>query len=218
MKVKKRAWTALFPCPVVLVTSIDSHGQHNIITLAWAGTVCSDPPMIGLGIRPHRHSYKLIEDSGEFVVNIPNEKVLKQTDYCGIVSGKDVDKFSETGFTPAPSEIVKPPLIRECSVNIECILKQKISLGVHHLLLGEIVCVHVDQRILNEKGRISVDKASPLVYCQGEYWNLHKKIGTYGFSKRPDSQPWRSWIKKRRMQLVGSKNMNKCALSSFDAC
>lgn len=188
MKVQKSPWTALFPCPVVLVTSTDSNGHPNIITLAWAGTVCSDPPMVSLGIRPHRHSYKLIEDSGEFVVNIPNEKILKQTDYCGIVSGKDVDKFSETRFTSIPSEIVKPPLIQECSVNIECVLRQKIPLGVHHLFLGEIVCVHVDEQILNEKGRICVSRAFPFVYCQGEYWSLHEKVGVYGFSKKPGSQ------------------------------
>ena len=187
MKVKKSPWTALFPCPVVLVTSTDSRGQPNIITLAWAGTVCSDPPTISLGIRPHRHSYSLIKDSGEFVVNIPNEKILKQTDYCGNVSGKDVDKFSETKFTPVSSEIVKPPLIRECSVNIECVLKQIVSIGVHHLFLGEIVCVHVDERILNEKGRICVDRAFPFVYCQGEYWSLREKIGIYGLSKKPYS-------------------------------
>ncbi|MFQ6075311.1 MAG: flavin reductase family protein [Candidatus Bathyarchaeia archaeon] len=184
MKVKKDPWTALFPCPVVLVTCVGSEGKPNIITLAWAGTVCSEPPTLGLGIRPHRHSYGLIEDSGEFVVNIPTKDILREADFCGTVSGGDVDKFSETGLTPEPAEKVKPPLIRECLVNIECIVKKKIPLGVHHLFLGEILRVHVDQDILNEKGRIDFTKVAPIVYNQGEYWSLHQKIGIHGFSQR----------------------------------
>ena len=184
MKVKKNPWAALFPCPVVLVTCVDSNGKPNIITLAWAGTVCSDPPTLGLGIRPQRHSYGLIEDSGEFVVNIPTKDILKEADFCGMVSGRDVDKFSETGLTPEPAEKVKPPLIRECPVNIECVVKKKIPLGAHHLFLGEIVRVHVNQDILNEKGRIDFTKVAPFVYNQGEYWSLHQKIGVHGFSKQ----------------------------------
>jgi flavin reductase (DIM6/NTAB) family NADH-FMN oxidoreductase RutF len=183
MKLSKSPWTALFPCPVVLVTCVDSDGKPNIITLGWVGTACSDPPMVGLGIRTYRYSYKLIKDAGEFVVNIPTTEILRETDFCGVVSGKDVDKFSETGLTPEPAEKVKPPLIQECPVNMECVLKRKIPLGVHHLFIGEIVCVHVDQDILNENDRIDFAKASPFVYNQGEYWSLRKKIGTHGFSK-----------------------------------
>ena len=173
MKLVKNPWAALFPCPVVLVTCIDSKGKPNIITLAWVGVACSDPPTLSLGIRPHRYSYGLIEDSGEFIVNIPTENILKQVDYCGMVSGKDVDKFSETRLTPEPAE----------RVNIECVVRKKIPLGVHHLFLGEIVRVHVDQDILNEKGRIDFSKVAPFVYNQGEYWSLHQKIGVHGFSK-----------------------------------
>ncbi|UCD26818.1 MAG: flavin reductase family protein [Candidatus Bathyarchaeota archaeon] len=184
MKVEKKPWAALFPCPVVLVTCVDSEGKPNIITLAWAGTVCSDPPMLGLGIRPHRYSYELIEGAGEFVVNIPTVDILKETDYCGMVSGKEVDKFSITGLTPEPAEKVKPPLIRECPVNFECILKKKIPLGVHHLFLGEIISVHLDQNVLDEKEKLDFNKISPFVYNQGEYWSLNKKIGTYGFTKK----------------------------------
>jgi len=183
MKVKKNPWPALFPCPVVLVTCVDSNGKPNIITLAWAGVACSDPPTLGLGIRPHRYSYGLIEASGEFVVNIPTRKILKEADLCGVVSGKDVDKFSETGLTPEPAEKVKPPLIRECPVNIECVVKMKIPLGVHHLFLGEVVRVHVDQEILDDEGRIDFTRLTPFVYNQDEYWSLGKKIGVHGFSK-----------------------------------
>ncbi len=184
MKVKKRPWAALFPCPVVLVTCIDSNGKPNIITLAWVGVACSDPPMISLGIRPQRHSFKLINDSKEFVVNIPTKEILKESDFCGVVSGSDTDKFASTKLTAEPAEKVKPPLIQECPVNIECVLKKKIPLGVHHLFIGEIVSVHVDQDILNENGRIDFTKISPFVYNQGEYWSLDKKIGAHGFSKQ----------------------------------
>ena len=184
MKLKKNPWAALFPCPVVLVTCIDSNGKSNIITLAWAGIVCSEPPTLSLGIRPHRYSYKLIESSGEFVVNIPTKDILKVADFCGMVSGKDVDKFSEMGLTPEPAEKVKPPLIKECPVNMECVVKKKIALGIHHLFLGEIVRVHIDQEILDKRERIDFTKISPFVYNQGEYWNLHKKIGVHGFSKQ----------------------------------
>ena len=183
MKVKKSPGTALFPCPVVLVTSIGSEGKPNIITLAWAGIVCSDPPTIGIGVRPHRHSYGLIEESGEFVVNIPTTGILEQTDFCGAVSGKDVDKFSATGLTPEPAEKVRPPLIRECPVNIECVVKKRIPLGVHHLFLGEVVCVHIDEEILDGEGKIDFPRVSPFVYNQGEYWSLHQKIGVHGFTK-----------------------------------
>jgi flavin reductase (DIM6/NTAB) family NADH-FMN oxidoreductase RutF len=184
MKIKKNSYTALFPCPVTLVTCIDSKGEPNIITLAWAGTLCSEPPTIGLGIRPKRYSHSLIENSKEFVVNIPTTKILKETDYCGVTSGKDVDKFSETKLTPEEADKIRAPLIRECPVNIECVLKDKISLGAHDLFLGEIVQVHIDQDILDEKGNIDFVKAHPFTYNQGEYWSLDKKLGTYGFTKQ----------------------------------
>ncbi len=183
MKVKRKPFAALYPCPVVLVTCTDSVGRPNIITLAWAGTVCSEPPMVGLGIRPSRYSHGLISKSKEFVVNIPSAKIIIETDYCGITSGKDVDKFVETNLTVEKADYVNCPLIKECPINIECILKKIISLGAHDLFIGEIVQVHVDQNVLDPKGNINFTKADPFTYNQGEYWNLNKKIGTYGFSK-----------------------------------
>lgn len=184
VKVAKSPWTALFPCPVVLVTCVDPRGKPNIITLAWAGVVCSDPPTLGLGIRPQRFSFGLIEETREFVVNIPTTEILKQADLCGVVSGRDTEKFSLTGLTPEPAQKVRPPLIRECPVNIECVLRTKIPLGVHHLFLGEVIYVHVDPSILNEEGEIDFTKLSLFVYNQGEYWSLQRKIGTHGFSKQ----------------------------------
>jgi flavin reductase (DIM6/NTAB) family NADH-FMN oxidoreductase RutF len=183
MKIKNNPFTALFPCPVVLVTCVDSAGKPNIITLAWAGTVCSEPPMVGLGIRPSRYSHGLIENSRVFVVNIPTTKILKETDYCGVTSGKDIDKFSETKLTPEQADKVEAPLIRECPVNIEYILKNKIPLGAHDLFIGEIAQVHIDKDLLDANGNIDITKAEPFTYNQGEYWSLHNKLGTYGYSK-----------------------------------
>ena len=184
MKLRKNPYTALFPCPVVLVTCVDSKGEANIITLAWVGTLCSEPPAVGLGIRPSRYSHELIENSKEFVVNIPPARLVKETDYCGVTSGKDVDKFTETKLTPEPANKIKAPLIGECPVNMECKLKDVIPLGAHDLFIGEIVQVHIDQDVLDEKGHIDFRKADPFTYNQGEYWTLNKKIGTYGYSKQ----------------------------------
>jgi len=183
MKVKKNPYPALFPCPVVLVSCKSKEGKSNIITLAWAGVVCSDPPMIGISIRPHRFSYKIIEDSGEFVVNIPTKDLLKETDICGTISGKDVDKFSKTKLTPIQAEKVRSPMIEECPVNIECVVRKKIPLGVHHLFIGEVVQVHIDENVLNDEGEVDFKKISPFVYNRREYWSLAAKIGDHGFTK-----------------------------------
>ncbi|MCW4034290.1 MAG: flavin reductase family protein, partial [Candidatus Bathyarchaeota archaeon] len=173
MKIKKDPYTALFPCPVVLVTCLDSAGNPNIITLAWAGTVCSEPPMVSVSVRPSRFSHGLIKNSKEFVVNIPPTKILAETDYCGVTSGKDVNKFSETNLTQEKAEKVNAPLIRECPVNLECTLKDTIALGAHDLFLGEVVQVHVDEAVLDSKGHIDFAKADPFVYNVGEYWSLN---------------------------------------------
>lgn len=175
---------ALYPVPVVLVTCTDSSGKSNIITIAWAGVACSDPPTIGIAIRPGRYSHGIIKQGGEFVVNVPSMDILKETDGCGVVSGRDVDKFEKFGLTQVPSAKVKPPLIKECPVNIECRVKNVVSLGAHDLFLGEVVAVHVEGEILDEKGNIDYRRACPFVYNQGEYWSIGEKAGTYGFSKK----------------------------------
>ncbi|MBM4047162.1 MAG: flavin reductase family protein [Planctomycetes bacterium] len=173
---------ALYPVPVVLVTCADKAGKANMITLAWVGTVCSQPPMISISIRPSRYSHPMVKDLGEFVVNIPTAAQVKETDYAGIVSGRDVDKFAKLGFTPEPASKVKPPLIQECPVNIECKVRQTLTLGTHDMFIGEVVAVHVDESVLTDKGRIDVAKAAPFAFAQGEYWSFKDKIGSFGFS------------------------------------
>lgn len=176
MKIERPVSTLFYPCPAVLVTCVDEKGNPNIITLAWAGVCCSEPPTIAVGIRQGRHSYALIEKSGEFVVNMPTLDIVKQTDYCGGVSGKDHDKFADTRLTPEPGKKVKAPLIKECPVNLECVVKEKVKVGSHDLFLGEVVAVHVEKSLLDENGHINIAKAKPFVYNQGEYWSLGKKL------------------------------------------
>ncbi len=175
----------LFPTPVVLVTCVDEMGQPNIITLAWTGVVNSEPPMIGISIRPQRYSHACVKRSGEFVVNIPTEEMVRKVDACGVLSGREVNKFDSMQWKPIPSEKVIPPLIDECPVQLECKVKEVVSLGSHDLFLGEVVVLHIMEEVQKEKGRIDISKALPLVYCPGahEYWTLGRCIGHYGFTK-----------------------------------
>ena len=175
----------LFPTPVVLVTCVDEKGRPNIITLAWVGVVNSEPPMLGISIQPRRYSYGCVKKSGEFVVNLPSEEMVRKVDACGVLSGKGTDKFATMGWTPVAAQIVKPPLINECSVQMECQVKQILPLGSHDLFLGQIVALHVKEEVQKEKGRIDITQFLPFVYCPGarEYWTLGKCLGEYGFTK-----------------------------------
>ncbi|MGO9089193.1 MAG: flavin reductase family protein [bacterium] len=177
--------TLLFPTPVVLVTCVDEAGKPNIITLAWVGVVNSEPPMIGISIRPGRYSHACVKRSKEFVVNLPSEEMVRKVDACGVLSGRETDKFSSMGWKPVPGQKVKPPLIDESPVQMECKVKEILSLGSHDLFLGEVVALHVKEEVEKEKGRIDIAKTLPLVFCPGanEYWNLGKCIGHYGFTK-----------------------------------
>ena len=177
--------TLLFPTPVVLVTCVDEAGKPNIITLAWVGVINSEPPMIGISIRPDRYSYACVKRSKEFVINLPPEEMVRKVDACGVLSGKGTDKFSLMGWKQVPAQKVKPPLIDECPVQMECKVKEIISLGSHGLFLSEIVALHVKEEVQKEKGRIDITQVLPMVFCPGanEYWNLGKCIGHYGFTK-----------------------------------
>lgn len=176
--------TALYPVPAALITCADRTGQRNIITLAWVGTVCSDPPLVAIGVRPARHSHKLIQDSGEFVVNIPRADQVWAADYCGMYSGREVDKFAETGLTPIPASQVVAPLIAECPVALECRVRQVLSLGSHDVFIGEVVAVQADEDVLAGE-RLDPAKLSPLAYVAGSYWSLGEQVGVHGVSRRP---------------------------------
>jgi flavin reductase (DIM6/NTAB) family NADH-FMN oxidoreductase RutF len=175
----------LFPTPVVLVTCVNEEGKPNIITLAWVGVINSEPPMVGISIRPGRYSYACVKKAKEFVVNLPTEEMVRKVDACGVLSGKETDKFATMGWKPVPAEKVEAPLIDECPVSLECQVKEILPLGSHDLFLGQIVALHVKEEVQKEKGRIDMTKAVPFVFCPGaqEYWNLGKMLGHYGFTK-----------------------------------
>ena len=182
-KVIKGPFCALYPIPVVLVTCLDKAGQPNVMTVSWVGTVASTPPCLAIGVRPYRYSHAAIEEQGEFVVNIPKRELLSAVDYCGRMSRRRTsDKFAETGLTPMPASQVASPLIAECPVNIECRLIHSLELGSHTLFVGQILAVHVDEEVLDERGFIDYSRAQAIAYLGNEYWSLGQPLATVGFT------------------------------------
>ena len=172
----------LYPLPAVLVSVADKAGKQNLFTVAWTGTVCSDPPMVSISVRPERYSYHMIEETGEFVINLTTEQLAYATDYCGVKSGRDVDKWQEMKLTRMKGDHVRAAMIQESPVNLECRVTQKIPLGTHHMFLAEVLAVHVDEKYLDEKGRFHLNASKPLVYSHGRYLTVGKELGTFGYS------------------------------------
>ena len=165
-----------------MVSAADKEGRDDIITVAWAGTVCTNPPMVSISIRPERYSYHMIRETGEFVINLTTEELAFATDYCGVKSGRDVDKFKETGLTREKAEKVKAPMIAEAPVSIECKVKEIRELGSHHMFIAQVAAVHADEKYMDEKNRFDLNRARPIVYSHGEYLGTGKKLGTFGYS------------------------------------
>jgi len=185
-KISFKAGNMLYPLPVVMVSVADKEGKSNILTVAWAGTVCTNPPMVSISVRPERYSYHMLKETGEFVINLTTRDLAKATDYCGVRSGKDVDKFKELHLTPEKAEYVNAPLIAESPVNIECKVVKKETPGSHHIFLAEVKAVHVDDAYMDQKGRFALEKTDPIVYVHGQYYSLGKLLGTFGYSvKKP---------------------------------
>jgi flavin reductase (DIM6/NTAB) family NADH-FMN oxidoreductase RutF len=183
--IEKEFWkpgNMLYPIPAVMVSCGNIDNKPNIITVAWAGTVCSSPAMISISIRKERYSYDIIKGSKEFVINLVTKDTVKQADYCGVKSGRDVDKFNEMKLTPMKGNIVSAPLICECPVNIECVVKDIIPLGTHDMFLAEVVSVAVDKQFMDEKGRFHLNKSGLIVYSHGEYFGLGELLGKFGYS------------------------------------
>lgn len=190
---RKRLWkpsTLLSPVPVVLVSCGGKLEQpENLLTVAWAGTVCSTPPMLSISIRPERFSHGIIKATREFVVNVPTQSLAKATDLCGVKSGRDSDKFALSRLTPAPASVVSAPLVAECPLHLECKVKKVVPLGSHDLFLAEIVAVQINEELLDQKGKLRLDKADLLCYAHGEYFILGRKVGFFGYSiKKPTSK------------------------------
>lgn len=182
----KQVWkpgNLLAPVPPVLV-SCGSLDKPNLITIAWAGTINSDPVRVSISVRPQRYSHGLIRESGEFVINLPTQKILRAVDWCGVKSGRDLDKFQAMGLTAIPGSAVSAPVLAESPVNLECRVFQTIPLGSHDLFLADVVAVDVDEELLDEAGRLRLDKAGLAAYVHGTYYALGKQLGTFGFSVR----------------------------------
>jgi flavin reductase (DIM6/NTAB) family NADH-FMN oxidoreductase RutF len=164
---------------------VDEDGRPNVITLAEVAHPCiANPTMMMLAIAPKRYSNGLIRKTGEFVVNFPTADLVEKVDGCGCVSGREVDKFERFGLTPIPASHVKPPLIKECPVNVECVLKSVQPIGYHDFFMGEVVAIHIDEEMLDRNGNIVPERLNPLVFVLGEYWSVGERLGRYGFSRR----------------------------------
>lgn len=173
----------LNPVPAVLITSRNKEGKDNVFTVGWIGTACTKPPMITVAIRPERLSYDFIKESNEFIVNIPSKDLVKAVDFCGVRSGRTTDKIKEMNFSLKNGNEVNVGFIEQCPINIECKLKSITALGTHDLFLAEVVCCHVDENLLDEKGKIHFEKADLIAYSHGEYFQLNKKpLGSFGYS------------------------------------
>lgn len=186
-KIEWKPGNMLYPLPAVMVTVADEEGHDNIITVAWAGTVCTNPPMVSISVRPERYSYKMLVSTREFVINLTTEELAFATDYCGVRSGRDVDKFKAAHLTREEASHVGAPMIKESPVSIECRVKEITEYGSHSMFLADVLAVHVDKEYMDEKGKFDLALANPIVYSHGEYYSLGKKLGTFGYS-----------IKKRR--------------------
>lgn len=185
-KIRKRllrGGNMLNPTPVVMVSCGSTPDEYNIITIAWAGTINSDPPMCSISVRPERHSYDIIKREGSFVINLVNKELTPFADWCGVRSGKKYNKFMETGLTPVRASKVNAPMIEESPVNLECKVTQIIPMGSHDLFLAEVVDVHVNESLFSKKtDAIELFRANLVTYSHGHYYTLGEKLGKFGFS------------------------------------
>ena len=190
----KESWkpgTLIYPLPAVLVSCGATPGEYNLLTVAWTGTVCTDPPMCYVSVRPERHSYGIIRRTGEFVINLTTRGLARAADWCGVRSGRDYDKFREMGLTPGKALKVAAPIVEESPVSIECRVRQVLELGTHDMFLAEIVAVNVDEVLVDQNGKLHLDQSGLVAYSHGEYFALGEKLGSFGYSvrKKPKNNP-----------------------------
>ncbi len=207
MSEEKLVWPGsalLGPVPPVLVSCGEGE-TANLITVAWAGTICTQPPRVSISVRPTRHSYGLIKESGEFVINLPTTALARAVDWCGVKSGRDVDKFAAMGLHAAPASKVGCPLLAESPVSLECKVFQRLELGSHDLFLADVVAVDVDEALLDSAGKLHLERAGLLAYAHGDYYALGKQLGKFGWSvlkkkpasKKPGARPQSSSSPRR---------------------
>ncbi len=185
-KITWKPGTMVYPVPAVMVSCGNHPEKYNIITIAWTGTLCTDPALAYISIRKSRHSYGLIQEAGAFVINLTTKDLAFATDYCGVKSGRDEDKFKAMGLTAIAAPNVDAPMIKESPISIECRLKEIVPLGLHDMFIGEVVAIHADPTYLDDQGKFHLDKAQPIAYSHGAYYTLGEKLGTFGYSvKKP---------------------------------
>ena len=183
MKQDWKPGTMIYPLPAVLVSCGSTPEEYNILTVAWTGTLCTNPPMCYISVRPERHSYEIIQRNMEFVINLTTHDMARATDWCGVRSGRDYNKFQEMGLTPGPCTMVSAPLIEESPLCIECRVKEILSLGSHDMFIADVVNVHADDKYLNpDTGKFELSHSNPLVYVHGNYYDLGTHIGKFGWS------------------------------------
>ena len=183
MKHNWKPGNMIYPLPAVLVSCGSEPSEYNVLTVAWVGTLCTNPPMCYISVRPERYSYPIIQKNMEFVINLTTKDMAYATDWCGVRSGKDYNKFEEMKLTPGKAEVVKAPIVEESPVSIECRVEEIIPLGSHHMFVAEVVNVQADDCYLDkDSGRFELASADPLVYLHGGYFELGEKIGKFGWS------------------------------------
>lgn len=184
----KQVWKGgnmLYPLPAVMVSCASGAGEKDIVTVAWAGTVCTNPPMLSISLRPERHSYHIIRESGEFVVNLVTSRLQRACDWCGVRSGRDYDKWAECRLTAEPAARLElAPAIAESPVNIECRVRDVLELGSHHLFLADVIAVQVEEGLLDARGKLDLARANLTAYSHGEYFELGRNLGSFGYSVR----------------------------------
>lgn len=207
----KESWkpgTLIYPLPAVLVSCGATSGEYNLLTVAWTGTVCTDPPMCYVSVRPERHSYGIIRRTGEFVINLTTRGLARAADWCGVRSGRDYDKFREMGLTPGKALKVAAPIVEESPVSIECRVRQVLELGTHDMFLAEVVAVQVDADYIDPAtGRFCLERACPIVYSHGEYFALGEALGHFGWSVRKKPRPKTSKSVAGTKPVTGTKSL-----------
>ncbi|MCM1182999.1 MAG: flavin reductase family protein [Roseburia sp.] len=183
-KISFKPGNMLYPLPAVLVSVADKAGKTNIFTVAWAGTICTNPPMVSISVRPSRYSHHMIMETGAFVINLTTRELALAADYCGVKSGRDVDKWEALKLTPTPSREVCAPGIAQSPVNIECKVERVEQLGSHDMFIARVVAVQVEDAYMDEKGSFRLAEAKPIVYSHGEYFDLGENLGKFGYSIR----------------------------------
>lgn len=189
----------VYPLPAVMVSCQDEKGFANIITIAWTGTICTNPAMLYISVRPERYSYSIIKNTGESVINLTTKELIKAVDYCGVRSGRDVDKFKEMNLTAKKAnQLNYAPIIEEAPVNIECKVKEIMPLGSHHMFIAEVVGVNIEDMYLNENGKFELNHSNLIIYSHGEYYGLGELLGSFGYSVRKKEATQKSKKRKQR--------------------